>query len=70
MPHRQECTFHLPDGSKVSGVRWQNPDGSAGGWVAETAQVHPTAIVEFNVMVGPNVVIKPGEVVETDRIMG
>jgi hypothetical protein len=60
------CTFHEPDGSRVSAVRWTNPDGSVGGWVAQSAKIDPTAIVEFNAFVGPKQVVKAGEVVREE----
>lgn len=69
MAYRHECTFQLPDGSSVTGTRWKNPDGSVGGWVAKTAKVDPSATIEFNAMVGPDVVVEQGEIVQSDRVM-
>lgn len=68
MPHRHDCTFHRPDGSQVSGIRWKNPDGSIGGWVAQTAKIHPTATIEFNALVGPDAIVAADEVVSTERL--
>lgn len=61
-------TFNGTDGSKVEGVRWQNPDGSVGGWVAKTAIIDKTATIDFMAIVGPGVTIGPGEVVKTARL--
>lgn len=37
----------------VPAHRHRNPNGSEGGWVADTATVHPTAIVAVGACVGP-----------------
>lgn len=67
---RQSCTFVNPDGSQVKGYRWRNPDGSVGGWVAATARVHPTAIVQLGAMVAAGAVIPEGAVVKKGEIVG
>ena len=62
-----ECWFNEEDGTKVAGVRWKNPDGSIGGWVAETAKIDPTATVEFTAFVGPGVTVGPGMTVQSEE---
>jgi UDP-3-O-[3-hydroxymyristoyl] glucosamine N-acyltransferase len=69
MESRQSCTFVEPDGTRVNGYRWKNPDGSTGGWIAENAQVHPTAIVELGAIVAPGAEIPAHAVIRAGAII-
>lgn len=63
--HSARFDFVLQDGRKVSAVRYVNPDGKAGGWVAVDAKIHPGAVVE------PGAIVLPGvEVQGDDRVRG
>ena len=50
-------------GNIVAGHRYQNLDGSIGGWVADTAGVHWTATIRDGGLVGPGAVVGPREIV-------
>ena len=67
---RQTCTFTDNLGQKIPGKRWRNPDGSLGGWVANTAEIAPSAIIEPGAMVCPGVSIGEGFVVKAGAIVG
>lgn len=54
-------TFVSGDGRRIKAKRRTNPDGSVGGWVAETAQVHPTAFVDLDALVEPGAVVGENE---------
>jgi len=56
-------TFVDEQGNKEKARRHQNPDGTKGGWVATSASVHPTAIVDVDAIVEPGRTIGPGEYV-------
>jgi UDP-3-O-[3-hydroxymyristoyl] glucosamine N-acyltransferase len=47
-------TFVDQDGRETPAHRRENPDGTVGGWIAATANIHPTAIVE------PDAIVEPG----------
>lgn len=57
-----EATFEFieDDGKVVSAHRHVNPDGSVGGWVAETAIIGEGVYIEPGASVEPGVVIEPG----------
>lgn len=62
----------LGDGRIVDAIRWKNPDGSEGGWVAVTASIDPTvyigpnAIVCYAAKIGPGVELHDGSRVATN----
>ena len=61
-----KSTFEFVDektGEVVSAHRHVNPDGSVGGWVADTATVGAGAYVEPGALVLPGTIIPPGECV-------
>lgn len=58
-----EHTFIDAQGRAEKAFRRTNPDGSLGGWVAESANLDPTVIVERGAEVGPGIVIGPNQVV-------
>lgn len=62
-------TFVDPRGRKEKGVRRRNPDGSIGGWVAQSAKVHPTAFVQVDAIVEPKAVVSENAVVKTGTIV-
>jgi len=70
MSRQQESTytFVLEDGAEEAAARWKNPDGSVGGWVAESAQVAKSATIEVDAVVGPNVVIRPKQIVRNGTL--
>lgn len=48
LPTKQDLRFHFGDGrGPVPAHRHKNPDGSLGGWVANTAYIAPTVFVGF-----------------------
>ena len=65
-------TFYDQSGREVAGHRHRNPDGSLGGFVAETATVPASAHVDRTSQVGPGMVlgadafIGPNCIVEAD----
>jgi UDP-3-O-[3-hydroxymyristoyl] glucosamine N-acyltransferase len=69
MAATQSFSFIDPNGHTERAVRRSNPDGTVGGWIAESARVHstaivePDAIVEPGAVVGPEVRVRDGEIV-------
>jgi hypothetical protein len=57
MLSEQAFAFITPDGDVIAAHRHQNADGTPGGWVASTAFVHPSAIVDVDALIGPGMVI-------------
>ncbi len=54
--------FTEPDGRKIEAVRYINPDGSEGGWVAP----------DFNaigVVLGPDVIVYPGVSISSGAVI-
>ncbi|MEP3998920.1 MAG: hypothetical protein ABJM12_00845, partial [Ekhidna sp.] len=49
-----QFTFVTDSGHEVAAHRWKNPDGSVGGWVAETATIGKDSIVEIDAIVFPD----------------
>lgn len=47
------AAFVFDDASEVEAVRWRNPDGSLGGFVAPSAKIHPSVVIDRRAMVGP-----------------
>lgn len=60
MSSSAEFTFVDSNNEREQAHRRKNPDGSVGGWVAESAQVHPTAIVEIDAIVEPGAIVEEG----------
>jgi len=60
MSRMESCIF-VVRGKEINCKRFQNPDGSIGGWVADGAIVDPGAYVELDALVGPNSVVKLGD---------
>ncbi len=56
-------TFVDSRGRSEKGSRRLNPDGSIGGWVARSAKVHPSAVVQFDAIVEPRAVVSENEIV-------
>jgi len=54
-------TFIGGDGRRVKATRRANPDGSVGGWVAENAEVHPSAIIDVDAIVEPGAIVGENE---------
>lgn len=55
MSKENQTLFDFQDGDgPVPAHRHTNPDGSVGGWVADTAYVDPTAYVSPYALVGRN----------------
>lgn len=63
MAYEHECRFQTKSSQTVLGHRHINPDGSAGGWVAETARVDTSATVEAGAVVLPGAVVGKNAVV-------
>lgn len=59
--HESTFTFVSVDGRKVEAARRTNPDGSTGGWVAENADVHPSAIIDIGAVVEPGAIVGENE---------
>jgi hypothetical protein len=71
MPKPELTTFRFGFGSTVPAHRHVNPDGSQGGWVADTAYVAPTAYVGVNARVyGSARVYGHAQVYDTARVCG
>lgn len=62
-------TFVDPRGRKEKGTRRRNPDGSAGGWVARSAKVHPSAVVHVDAIVEPGAVVTENAIVRNGTIV-
>jgi UDP-3-O-[3-hydroxymyristoyl] glucosamine N-acyltransferase len=56
----QKYTFVGPDGREVPGKRQINGDGTPGGWVAVTAKIDPSAVIEIDAVVEPGAYVGPG----------
>ena len=59
---RRTVVFTESDGRKIEAVRYTNPDGSAGGWVAPDFQA-------VNVTLGPDVIVYPGGSISSGAII-
>jgi hypothetical protein len=66
--HSARFDFVLQDGQEISAVRYVNPDGRAGGWVAVDAQIHRGAIIEAGAIVCPGAVVEAGELVKDGEV--
>lgn len=69
MTASQAFTFVGPTGQKEKGTRRRNPDGSVGGWVAKSAKVHSTAVVQVDAIVEPRAVVNKNAIVENGTII-
>ena len=65
----QSFAFVDPDGRREKAFRRRNPDGTVGGWIAKTAQVHPTAFVEPDAIVEPGAVVGPQQRVKNGEVV-
>ena len=61
--------FIAADGTKVPGHRRMNPDGTSGGWVADTASVATNAIVDYEAFVLPNAHVRSGQIVRNRDVV-
>lgn len=61
MGHKSTFTFVDEKGRRIKAKRRANPDGSVGGWVAENADVHPSAIIDVDALVEPGVHVGENE---------
>jgi UDP-3-O-[3-hydroxymyristoyl] glucosamine N-acyltransferase len=69
MSRRESYTF-VVDGDEVAAKRWNNPDGSVGGWVAATAKIDSSATIEFDAVVEPKAVVGPNVRVKSGTVIG
>ncbi|MDR3548527.1 MAG: hypothetical protein P4M11_09735 [Candidatus Pacebacteria bacterium] len=60
--------FYLEDGTRVPAHRRKNPDGTVGGWVADTAIVDAMAIVEVDAIVRPGAIVGIGAVIRNGEV--
>lgn len=59
---KRTVVFTEPDGRRIEAVRYTNPDGSKGGWVAP----------DFNavgVTLGPDVIVYPGVSISSGAVI-
>ena len=69
MTASQTFTFVDSQGRKEKGRRRPNPDGSVGGRVAPSAQVHPTAVIHADAIVEPKAVVAENMIIEKGSIV-
>ena len=61
--HSARFDFVLQDGREVSAMRYVNPNGKVGGWVAVDAKIHRGAVIE------PGAIVWPGAEVGSDELV-
>lgn len=69
MSRRESYSFVVGD-DIVAAKRWKNPDGSVGGWVADTAKIDSSATIEFDAVVEPEAVVGPNVRVKNGTVIG
>ncbi len=66
--HTGTFEFAEENGRNVDAARHKNPDGSLGGWVANTATVDDGAYVEAGAIVPPGTHVKKGERIVAEKV--
>lgn len=65
---KQQFTFEIA-GQNVGAVRFVNPDGSTGGWVATNAEIGKGAYIDRGAVVGPCAKVPSGSHVPSGAIV-